>query len=245
MGRPRHKGGASLPALHFILCMTVGMGSLLSCTGEQEKKPADTKHANAIQEQTDRAYILEQARGGDILLRKGKGLASELIVSTFAGSGGWSHCALIVSRELIDDIADHLLLPRIGFGESIEKIRSARLLVIHSVDKGLSGIGGVQIQSLEDFCSYSIRETSALYRPRIPEQERRHIQERARQLALEGMPFDRYWDSASPDKQYCSEFLWRLFEAEKLSGSKEWQFVGGIIAFTNFADPVLFEAVSQ
>lgn len=242
---PRRHDGAAQTALRFMTISLLGLGLVLSCAAGRNTGTSKWTDTAAREERpdSDTAAIMNHARPGDILLRRGKGLASDLIVSSFAGSGGWSHCALVVPLDLFAEIGTESLTPRIGFGEPLENIRTARLLVIHSVDEGLSGIGGVQIQSLEDFCTYSVPGSSALYRPKIDSKGQHSLLSAARQAVLDGIPFDRLWDSSTAESQYCSEFIWRLFESAALSGKKEWNFVGGIVAFTNFSDPVLFEAV--
>lgn len=244
MFRPRRPGEAQQDSRYRPLKVLLLIVLVFSCDGQGARSRREEPARSRLEGDETRA-ILERARGGDVLLRRGKGLVSELIASSFAGSGGWSHCALVVTPEVLDGIADEAIRERIGFGETLEQLRKARLLVIHSVDEGLSEVSGVQIQSLEDFCRYSVPGTSALYRPRITEETRRDIQVLARQMALEGVPFDRNWDARERDTQYCSEFLWRLFDDSAPAPSKDWVFVGGIVAFTNFSDPEFFDAVTK
>lgn len=184
--------------------------------------------------------IIDTAKSGDIILRRGRGLASDLIVRNFSGSGGWSHCALVIAASRLEGLDLALLKNRIGFRNTESNFSDEELLVVHSVDYGLSGVDGVQIQSLRDFMLYSIPGSSAIFRPKFSKEGLEEIQRKALFAVCEGIPFDRSWSLSNQEALYCTEFLWYIIAGLPEAAQFSWEAPSGILAFTNFSNPAYF-----
>ncbi len=157
---------------------------------------------------------------GDIVLRHGYGLVSDMIVNTLNESFSISHCAIVVK----DDSSAH---------------------VIHSVSQSLSDYDGVQIQDLRPFINNSKKNSVIVIR--FNKSEDRHlISERARYYLSKRVPFDSSFDIKDTSKFFCSELIWRIildafdvdiFESKYEKGHLE------LLKFDIFVDSNYFDLV--
>ena len=178
--------------------------------------------------------LLSRAVSGDVLLRRGRGIASSSIVWFLHDGSGCSHCALLVSRDDFKLTGCRIPEERIGFGETSCDIRHARLLVIQSVAAGLSGVDGVQIQTLEGFLRYSVPGSTLLYRPVMDNVTRNHVVAAAAAALEQGIPFDHRYGFDNPGAVYCTGLLFRIFKQAGWEGNSCWQRKHGILTFSSF-----------
>jgi hypothetical protein len=173
---------------------------------------------------------------GDIILRKGKGPVSSVIAWYLHDSSYCSHCALIVKREDLSGAGCTFSERRIGFGETTEDIASENLLVVHSVAGCLSGVNGVQIETLEGFLQHSVPGTDAVYRPFMDASVRIKVLTAAADAVNRGVPFDYLYRSGNQHALYCSSFLVSIFRQAGWEGYSAIQTKHGIVKFSSFTD---------
>ena len=129
----------------------------------------------------------ETIRDGDIILRHGFGLVSDMIVEKLDEEFDVSHCAIINKKEN-DDIR-----------------------VIHTVSQSLSDYDGVQEQSLDRFMKDSQINTVMVVRFIAPKNEfNSSISNRAKFYLKERIPFDHSFDIEDSVEFYCSELIWKV-----------------------------------
>lgn len=137
---------------------------------------------------TDEEYALLQ--DGDIILRHGYGLVSDVIVETLKEEYDISHCA-IVAKD------------------------SNQFRVIHTVSQSISDFDGVQEQDLPTFIAQSHYNSVIVVRFKNPNPETGHIISRKAQFYLQQhVPFDHNFDITDAKEFYCSEFIWRIILEE-------------------------------
>lgn len=128
---------------------------------------------------------IAQLKDGDIILRHGFGMVSDLIVSTMNEEYDISHCAILVKD-------------RNGFN------------VIHSVSQSLSDFDGVQSQSLNRFISDS-KENSIIV-VRYKGNSDSLISGSAKYYLNKKIPFDNDFDIKDSSKIYCTELIWKVIK---------------------------------
>jgi uncharacterized protein YycO len=131
------------------------------------------------------SYEMAQLKDGDIILRHGFGMVSDLIVSTMNEEYDISHCAILVKDSN-------------GFN------------VIHSVSQSLSDFDGVQSQSLHRFISDS-KENSIIV-VRYKGDSDSLISSSAKYYLNKKIPFDNDFDIKDSTKIYCTELIWKVIK---------------------------------
>ncbi|MCK9171345.1 MAG: hypothetical protein M0P01_13105 [Treponema sp.] len=171
---------------------------------------------------------------GDIILRKGKGPVSSVIAWYLHDDPHSSHCALIVKKE--DLAGTGCLFPkkRIGFGETIQDINRENLLVVHSVAGCLSGVDGVQVETLEGFLQHSVPGTDTVYRPFMNASVRIKVLTAAADAVNRDIPFDYLYRSDNQHALYCSSFLVSIFRQAGWEGCSAILKKHGILRFSSF-----------
>lgn len=182
---------------------------------------------------------LKLVREGDIILRSGIGLPSQLISSFFQPDFGISHCAVIVVPKA--DVLADLPEDRLSFKKDGAFLRQDQFALIHTINENLSGVNGVQIQDLTHFNRYSKAASLVLVRPRMDETQRARFIQAAWKALENRIPFDNQYDQADASQLYCSELLYYLFDQVGWEGSTSKKTQGGIIRFDSFLDSEYFQ----
>ena len=120
---------------------------------------------------------------GDIIMRRGEGMLSTMIINGINDSTGVSHCGVIV-RD----------------GDSIN--------VIHCLSDEVSDVDGVQLCSLDDFVADGVRGTIAVVRCRYDSLG--HLASGARYYLTTGKEFDLQFDAKDTTRFFCSEMPVRI-----------------------------------
>jgi hypothetical protein len=182
---------------------------------------------------------------GDVILRRGKGAVSSIIAWYLHDSLHWSHCALIVRKEDLAKAGCLFSEKRIGFGETGKDISKEDLLVVHSVAACLSGVNGVQLETLRGFLLHSKPGTVAVYRPLMDGTIRLRAITAAAAAVNQGIPFDFLYRSGNQNVLYCSSFLVRIFSQAGWAGCSFLQTKHGILSFSSFTDPHWYQSIYQ
>ncbi|MEI6853550.1 MAG: YiiX/YebB-like N1pC/P60 family cysteine hydrolase [Bacteroidota bacterium] len=146
---------------------------------------------HSMQEQSFYKYTLspeeyDKIQDGDIILRHGYGLVSDLIVEQLKEKYDLSHCAIVVKTD-------------------------TGLAVIHSVSSSVSNVDGVQAQDLKSFIEESHYNSVVVirYKPRI-NKPNSAISTRAKDYLRKQIPFDNAFDINDSSQFYCTELLWKV-----------------------------------
>lgn len=156
---------------------------------------------------------------GDIILRRGSGMVSDMIASLLNEDHDISHCGVVTERE-------------------------GKFYVVHSVSSNVSEVDGMQAHPLQQFVAQSKPGSVVVTRLRT-EGDRSGISRRCVQYLKRAIPFDHHFDLNDTSSFYCSELIWRvvqeefgvdIFEGATLDKLSPYR-------FSNFLDPALFEVV--
>lgn len=130
-------------------------------------------------------------KDGDIILRYGYGLVSDLIVETLKPKYNISHCGIV------------------------RRIDSTNFKIIHSVSSTISNFDGVQEQSLESFINDSRHNSVIVVRYKCKNDSLlSKISNRAQFYLDKKVPFDNLFEINDSSKIYCSELLWIIIKDE-------------------------------
>jgi hypothetical protein len=144
-----------------------------------------------MQEQSFYKYSLSEKeyneiQEGDIILRHGYGLVSDLIVEQLKEKYDISHCAIVVKTD-------------------------TGLAVIHSVSSSVSNIDGMQAQEMKSFIEESQYNSVVVIRYRHkPDKPNASIGRKAKDYLSQKIPFDEAFDIADSTEFYCTELLWKV-----------------------------------
>lgn len=165
---------------------------------------------------------LEIIQEGDIILRWGFGLVSDIIVKTLKEELSISHCAIVVN-------------------DSTEGFK-----VIHTISQSLSDFDGIQIQNLNTFVKNSNKNSILVVRFKdADELTGKLIAQKAIYYLKQKIPFDHNFDLDNKDEFFCTELIWRIildvfdidiFENKKNS-TKDY------LKFSNFYDSDYFDVI--
>jgi hypothetical protein len=180
---------------------------------------------------------------GDVILRRGKGPVSSLIAWYLHDGSHSSHCALIVKKEDLSGAGCTFSKGRIGFGETPEDIARENLLVVHSVAGCLSGVDGVQMETLNGFLQHSVPGTDAVYRPLMDASVRTKAITAAAAAVNRGVPFDYRYRSDNQHALYCSSFLVHIFRQAGWDGCSPLQKKHGILLFSSFTSSRWYQRI--
>lgn len=125
-------------------------------------------------------YLLlaEKLQDGDIILRKGKGIVSNLISKTLKDTVGFSHCGIVIC-----------------YGDSIG--------IIHTLSPKISDYDGVQTCSLNTFVDESSNNSIIVVRFCGGSSE--IISAKAKYYLERHIPFDEQYDICDTSSFFCSE----------------------------------------
>lgn len=119
---------------------------------------------------------------GDIVLKRGTGQVSILMIKYLDEKVPLSHCGIIVKED-------------------------TSYSVIHSIAKEYTGIDGVQKTTLSYFLSDAKLKDSYIVRHRSPISKRKILKTKALGFLNNQIPFDYDFDIRDTSKFYCSEFI--------------------------------------
>ncbi|HNW69169.1 MAG TPA: YiiX/YebB-like N1pC/P60 family cysteine hydrolase [Bacteroidales bacterium] len=146
---------------------------------------------HSMQEQSFYRYTLSKEelakiQDGDIILRHGYGLVSDMIVEQLDEKYDISHCSIVCKTD-------------------------TNYTVIHSVSSSLSDVDGVQSQDLKNFINESQYNSVIVirYKPKI-DKPRSAISRKAKYYLGQHIPFDNAFDINDSSEFYCTELLWKV-----------------------------------
>lgn len=148
---------------------------------------------NSKQEQILSTYSLKQnelqkIRDGDIILRHGYGMVSDMIADFLNSTQDVSHCAIITQNDT-------------GFS------------VIHSVSQSLSDYDGVQTQDLKTFIRDSKKNSVIILRYKgSNDTAKSPVSKYAKYYLRMKVPFDHSFDITDTSEFYCTELIWKVFK---------------------------------
>lgn len=165
---------------------------------------------------------LEIIQEGDIILRWGFGLVSDMIVKTLREELSVSHCAIVVN-------------------DSIEGFK-----VIHTVSQSLSDFDGIQIQNLNTFVKNSKANSILVVRfKNADERTAKLIAQKARYYFQQKIPFDHSFDLDNENEFFCTELIWRIildvFNIDIFENKKNT--IKDYLKFSNFYDSDYFDVI--
>ena len=165
----------------FIVITLIGM--FLLCYEFRSKQ----EHSISIYTLTQ--HEIDLIQDGDIILRHGYGMVSDLIVKTLKDDHNVSHCAIICK-------------------DSLNKIT-----VLHSVSQSLSDFDGVQSQGLRKFINDSKQNSVIVLRYRKANlyADNQRISKSAIGFLEKRIPFDHSFSLSDTTSFYCTEFIWKVF----------------------------------
>jgi uncharacterized protein YycO len=156
---------------------------------------------------------------GDIILRRGSGMVSDMIAAMLAEPYDISHCGVVVERD----------------GE---------LWVVHSVSNNVSDADGMQAHRLPAFVRQSKPGSVIITRLHAVE-DRSTISRKARHYLRQRVPFDHNFDREDSTHLYCSELIWRILRDDHgldiLEGTAEDRL--SAFRFAHLMDPRWFDVV--
>lgn len=131
-------------------------------------------------------------KNGDIILRYGYGLVSDMIVNTLSEDIRVSHCAIVLKND-------------------------TTFSVIHSVSQTISDFDGVQIQDIRQFIHDS-KENSVIvmrYKNNDNSTSNCNISERAVYYLNKRVPFDMSFNINDTTRFFCTELIWKVIKDVK------------------------------
>ena len=162
---------------------------------------------------------LLQLKDGDVILRKGNSVFSELIARNFPAAEGMSHCGFIFK---IDD----------------------QYQVIHTISKSLSDIDGIRINTLEEFVREAKQNRICIirYHKKLNPVS---MKERCLTLLRQKIPFDNDFDLNDSSQLYCSELLRNVYMEQGEPDFFQMRNIAGVsvIDFATFFNSDLFTTV--
>lgn len=166
---------------------------------------------------------ISELQEGDIILRHGYGLVSDLIVESLNEPLDISHCAVLAKDSL------------------------GKFIVIHSVSSTVSDVDGVQWQYLQPFIKDSKENSVVVVRFKgKSDEERKTIAERAHYYLNQKIPFDNSFDIYDSTEYYCNELIWHIFKDEFKVDLYKDKFAKGkfdYMKFDTFLDTTKFDVI--
>lgn len=132
---------------------------------------------------------IEKLEEGDIILRRGYGLVSDMIVETLTEEYPISHCGIICKR-------------------------GDEFIVVHTISSSISDFDGMQDHNLKTFIFQSKKNSVIVTRLKLPKDIRKKVCQKALYYLDKRIPFDHAFDINDSSFFYCSELLWRIIRTE-------------------------------
>lgn len=136
-------------------------------------------------------FLLEE---GDIVVRRGKGIISEMVL--FADSQSeYSHMGLLIQVD-------------------------SQLVVVHTVPHE-GEFDGIKQETVTEYFGYDKAAAGAIYRFPLTHEQQVGIRSYALEQLDRKLAFDHQYDLTQPDTQYCTEFIWNSFRSIGIDLSEE------------------------
>jgi len=160
-----------------------------------------------------------ELKDGDVILRKGNSILSELISRNFPAAEGMSHCGFIF------------------------KIQD-QYQVIHTISKSISGIDGIQMNTLEEFINEAKQNRICIIRYH-KELNSAAMKKRCLVLLKQKTPFDNDFNLNDSSELYCSELLRKVYLEQSEPDFFKLRKIAGVevIDFSTFFDTKLFTPI--
>ena len=129
---------------------------------------------------------VNRLKEGDIILRKGKGLISELLSKTALEDQTFSHAGIILK-----------------FGN--------QWMVCHAFGGESNPVQGVQLESVNDFTNQRLADSIAVFRYKIQEEEVERLRFRCMEYVRSKVPFDSHFDINDDASLYCTEMVSKAY----------------------------------
>lgn len=127
---------------------------------------------------------------GDLILRRGYGLLSTLIMKMMDEHYQVTHLGVLIKEH-------------------------GQFYVIHSLSSSVSEVDGIQKQRLDSFVNNSYPSTLLISRLKnITPQQISRVKDRLRYYLQQQVPFDHYFDAQDTTAYYCSELVWKIYEKD-------------------------------
>lgn len=167
--------------------------------------------------------ILKNLKGGEVILRKGDGFLSNIIVDLLGEDLNYSHAGIIIKPD------------------------SSNIFIIHSLSDEVSDIDGVQTATIPYFLSDISDSSLCIIKPKITSRNLILIQKKAIEYLNRKIPFDHKFSNESKDELHCSELVHDIF-TEVLNREiipQRKRFGINHYPFSNFFDTTNFELVYE
>lgn len=166
--------------------------------------------------------ITNQLKGGELILRKGDGFLSDVIVDLTGEKLNYSHVGIMIKTD-------------------------SNLFIIHSLSDQVSDIDGVQTATIPYFLSDISDSSLCIVRPKITDKELKKIQVKALEYLKKQIPFDHGFDNNTKDELHCSELVHDVFNEilNKEILPEKKRFGMNYYPFSNFFDTTNFELIFE
>jgi hypothetical protein len=166
--------------------------------------------------------VLNKIQGGEIIIRKGEGYLSNLIVDLLGENLNYSHAGIIIKDR-------------------------TETYIIHSLSDDVSDIDGVQRCSIKEFLSDISDSALCIVQPLTDSLGLRKIQSITKQYLKQQVPFDHHFNMQTKNELHCSELvhdiLLKALSKETLPITKR---VGiETLLFSNFFNSKNFKTVFE
>lgn len=158
----------------------------------------------------------ELIQEGDILLRQGTGPFSRYIVRGLKEEHPFSHSAIVCRIK-------------------------GKLTVVQSISADLSGIDGLQTQSIPDFFADVADSNIAIIRPIMDSVQRKTFTAEALKFLAAKLPFDHHYNIEDESSVYCSELIYHCYR--RATAKNPFAFNNGVMKFDSFFQPEYFTTV--
>lgn len=202
----------------ILAILVTGIGTLLVFPGLLPRPTGGERDTFSLEE----TALLQP---GDLVLRKGVGTPSDLIVTFMNDHTGVSHCAMVLESG------------------------PQGVLLLHSINQSLSKTDGVQIQELTEFNQNTRPESLVVVRPLIDSVRRERLLALSETYLRAAIPFDNGYNLSDRSSLYCSELFIELYESTgwwrgTVDGTyPNYRFSGPLVNFRTFLNPAYFRVI--
>jgi uncharacterized protein YycO len=197
------------------LCVLIALLALALGVMESRELRTEARSAYALPEEA-----LSRIQPGDIIMRRGYGVLSNMIATRINTENGLTHCGIVVRYK-------------------------GDLHVVHTLSSSVSDRDGVQMHALPAFIRSSHPGSIAVSRIRF-EEAREALIDGAWQYLRARAPFDHSFDLFDDTSLYCSELIWRCLKDRAGIDIYEGLYdqAHAWYSFDAFFNPALFDPVS-
>lgn len=125
---------------------------------------------------------------GDVILRNGVGIISELFATCSLADKTFSHAGILLDTD-------------------------SGWVVCHALGGEASGEGGLLLDELEEFCSRQVTDTFMVFRLTDDAATRARVRSYCLRKRNEEVRFDRRFDLTDTSAMYCTELVYRAYES--------------------------------